>query len=139
MMACASAYLPPRSRPPSLVAAALLLAACPGDDGARSDGSDDGIPTQPTSGTTADTNTGPGDETLGTGADTTGGCPDPQVCGDGCCAAGELCVENQCVPDCGAEPARIAAASAVPATRSATWASAWCRAGPATPRSVPPP
>ncbi|MCA9654511.1 MAG: VCBS repeat-containing protein [Myxococcales bacterium] len=104
-MACASAYLPPRSRPPSLVAAALLLAACPGDDGARSDGSDDGIPTQPTSGTTADTNTGPGDETLGTGADTTGGCPDPQVCGDGCCAAGELCVENQCVPDCGAEPA----------------------------------
>lgn len=86
---------------------ALALTACPGDGG-QVDGTaeDTGIlPPATGSGTTDET----ADETAGTagtGADTTGAsCPQP-LCGDACCAAGEVCNDaQQCELDCGAEPA----------------------------------
>ncbi|MCA9709051.1 MAG: VCBS repeat-containing protein, partial [Myxococcales bacterium] len=87
---------------PSLLTAALALAAC-GDDGRQTSGSaDDGINPPPTStGTSGDTE----DTGSGTAVDTTDGtCPDAQVCGDTCCEAGQTCQDGECVLDCGAAP-----------------------------------
>ncbi|MEX1362904.1 MAG: FG-GAP-like repeat-containing protein, partial [Nannocystaceae bacterium] len=105
-MASVPASNPPLPRICALLAASLVLAACPSNDDAPADGTESGVPVPtPTSGT--DTDPGPGsDDTAGTMGDTTAGtCPEPQVCGEACCGGDELCVENQCVPDCGTEPA----------------------------------
>ncbi|HET6585357.1 MAG TPA: FG-GAP-like repeat-containing protein, partial [Nannocystaceae bacterium] len=50
-----------------------------------------------------------GDATLDDGADGTAGCPAEQACGeDMCCAAGEVCVDDACVVDCGgADPCGV--------------------------------
>ncbi|MEM9459544.1 MAG: FG-GAP-like repeat-containing protein [Myxococcota bacterium] len=88
-----------------LITAAVSLTAC-GDDGAGQDSSaDDGIPPLPTSSATeADTDGTTEGPSPGTGADTTAGCPQEQVCDQTCCEAGERCENNQCVPDCGDQP-----------------------------------
>ncbi|MEM7156751.1 MAG: FG-GAP-like repeat-containing protein [Myxococcota bacterium] len=90
-----------------LVLTSLALTACPGGSG---DGTDDtnsgGIPVPGTGTGTATDGDDLGDESQGTGADTTaGGCAEELVCGENCCDPGDSCEAGVCVPDCGAEPA----------------------------------
>jgi FG-GAP-like repeat len=98
----------PASFPVSLplLLAALALPAC-GDDGGQTATSNDDSQIPPlgtgsdSGGSTAEDTAG----TAGTGLDSTGGCPEPLVCGDACCEAGQLCNDAQeCVIDCGEEP-----------------------------------
>jgi hypothetical protein len=98
----------PRSLPasPLPLLAVLTLPAC-GDDGGQDATSADDLPIPLTSGPDSDSGDGTldGTATVGTGADSTGGeCPEPQVCGDACCLAGEVCTDGQCVLDCGVDP-----------------------------------
>jgi hypothetical protein len=86
--------------------AALALPAC-GDDGSQVETTvDDGLPLPATGTDTGETTAVDTGGTAGTGLDSSGGqCPEPLVCGDACCAAGELCDEaQQCVLDCGEDP-----------------------------------
>jgi hypothetical protein len=101
------------SRAPSLPASPLLLLAllalpaCGDDGGLDGEGDDTGLPIPPTTGldsTTGDATVGEGTAS-GTGLDSTGApCPEPLVCGEACCAEGEVCTDGQCVLDCGIEP-----------------------------------
>ena len=81
----------------------LALVGC-GDDAGGGGTSGSGVPPLDsgtvTEGDSVDATAG----TIGTGADTTAGCPAALVCGEQCCAEGELCTDGQCVLDCGAEP-----------------------------------
>lgn len=51
--------------------------------------------------TTTDATTTTGPDTAGT---TSGTCSEDQMCGGICCAAGELCDNGACIPDCGGPP-----------------------------------
>src|SRR5690606_28268457 len=105
-MVCTPGSLPSSLRVPSsigLALAMLALVGC-GDDAGGGGTSGSGVPPLDsgtvTEGDSVDATAG----TIGTGADTTAGCPAALVCGEQCCAEGELCTDGQCVLDCGAEP-----------------------------------
>ena len=89
------------------VLASLALTACPGGsaDGSGDDNSG-GIPIPGTGTGTATEGDDLGDESQGTGADTTaGGCAEELVCGENCCDPTDTCEAGVCVPDCGDQPA----------------------------------
>ncbi len=86
----------------ALLALALALTGC-GDDGGGA-GSDDGINPPPGTGTGTAT-TGSATDDIPTGADTTAGTCPQAMCGEECCGDNEACVADECVLDCGAQPA----------------------------------
>lgn len=104
-MTCRTLPLP---SPPLLLLAALALTACGDQTGQDGSEGETGLPFPPTTGFDTSTGSGTLDEGTasgGSGLDSTGEpCPAPQVCGDACCAEGELCTDGQCVLDCGIEP-----------------------------------
>ncbi len=87
----------------------VLLGGCGGGGGGDTDAAGPGSLSLTVGDTDTDTATdgsttdGPtSTDPDGSGTD---GCPDARICGEGCCDAGEACVEGACMLDCGDEVA----------------------------------